>query len=218
MSGINSSLARKYAMALSGLFLVVFLLQHFIINLTSVFSEEVFNEISHFMGNSPLVQFLLQPVLIFGVLFHFMIGFVLDIRNRKARSQGYAQNNGAANSSWMSRNMILSGITILSFLVLHFIDFWFPEMNYKYVQSLPEDPNRYFEEMVHKFEKVIRVIAYVVSFFFLMLHLLHGFSSSFQSVGLNNKYTRGIKGFTLAFSIVVPAGFIFIAIFHHLNA
>ncbi|MCH1539397.1 MAG: succinate dehydrogenase cytochrome b subunit [Flavobacteriaceae bacterium] len=218
MSGINSSLARKYAMALSGLFLVVFLLQHFIINLTSVFSEEVFNEISHFMGNNPLVQFVLQPVLIFGVLFHFMMGFVLDIKNRKARSQGYAQNNGAANSSWMSRNMILSGITILSFLVLHFIDFWFPEMNYKYVQSLPEDPNRYFEEMVHKFENVIRVIAYVVSFFFLMLHLLHGFSSSFQSVGLNNKYTRGIKGFTLAFSIVVPAGFIFIAIFHHLNA
>jgi succinate dehydrogenase / fumarate reductase cytochrome b subunit len=218
MSGINSSLARKYAMALSGLFLVVFLLQHFIINLTSVFSEEVFNEISHFMGNNPLVQFVLQPVLIFGVLFHFMMGFVLDIKNRKARSQGYAQNNGAANSSWMSRNMILSGITILSFLVLHFIDFWFPEMNYKYVQSLPEDPNRYFEEMVHKFENVIRVIAYVVSFFFLMLHLLHGFSSSFQSVGLNNKYTRGIKGFTLAFSIVVPTGFIFIAIFHHLNA
>ena len=218
MSGINSSLARKYAMALSGLFLLVFLLQHFIINLTSVFSEEVFNEISHFMGNNPLVQFVLQPVLIFGVLFHFMMGFVLDIKNRKARSQGYAQNNGAANSSWMSRNMILSGITILSFLVLHFIDFWFPEMNYKYVQILPEDPNRYFEEMVHKFENVIRVIAYVVSFFFLMLHLLHGFSSSFQSVGLNNKYTRGIKGFTLAFSIVVPAGFIFIAIFHHLNA
>ena len=218
MSGINSSLTRKYAMALSGLFLVVFLLQHFIINLTSVFSEEVFNEISHFMGNNPLVQFVLQPVLIFGVLFHFMMGFVLDIKNRKARSQGYAQNNGAANSSWMSRNMILSGITILSFLALHFIDFWFPEMNYKYVQSLPEDPNRYFEEMVHKFENVIRVIAYVVSFFFLMLHLLHGFSSSFQSVGLNNKYTLGIKGFTLAFSIVVPAGFIFIAIFHHLNA
>ena len=83
MSGINSSLARKYAMALSGLFLVVFLLQHFIINLTSVFSEEVFNEISHFMGNNPLVQFVLQPVLIFGVLFHFMMGFVLDIKNRR---------------------------------------------------------------------------------------------------------------------------------------
>ena len=215
---IKSSLARKYAMALSGLFLVVFLLQHFAINLTSVFSEDVFNEISHFMGNNPLVQFVLQPILIFGVIFHFLMGFVLEIKNRSARAQNYAQNKGSANSSWMSRNMIWSGAVILSFLVLHFIDFWFPEMNYKYIESLPSDPNRYFEEMVHKFVYPIRVVAYVVSFGFLMLHLLHGFSSSFQSVGLNNKYTRGFKTFTIAFSIVIPVGFIFIAIFHHLNA
>ncbi|MDA9360717.1 succinate dehydrogenase cytochrome b subunit [Flavobacteriaceae bacterium] len=219
MSGvIKSSLARKYAMALSGLFLVVFLLQHFTINLTSVFSEDVFNEISHFMGNNPLVQFVLQPILIFGVIFHFLMGFVLELKNRSARAQNYAQNKGSANSSWMSRNMIWSGAVILSFLVLHFIDFWFPEMNYKYIESLPSDPNRYFEEMVHKFVNPIRVVAYVVSFGFLMLHLLHGFSSSFQSVGLNNKYTRGLKSFTIAFSIVIPVGFIFIAIFHHLNA
>ena len=219
MSGvIKSSLARKYAMALSGLFQVVFLLQHFTINLTSVFSEDVFNEISHFMGNNPLVQFVLQPILIFGVIFHFLMGFVLELKNRSARAQNYAQNKGSANSSWMSRNMIWSGAVILSFLVLHFIDFWFPEMNYKYIESLPSDPNRYFEEMVHKFVNPIRVVAYVVSFGFLMLHLLHGFSSSFQSVGLNNKYTRGFKTFTIAFSIVIPVGFIFIAIFHHLNA
>jgi len=219
MSGvIKSSLARKYAMALSGLFLVVFLLQHFTINLTSVFSEDIFNEISHFMGNNPLVQFVLQPILIFGVIFHFLMGFVLELKNRSARAQNYAQNKGSANSSWMSRNMIWSGAVILSFLILHFIDFWFPEMNYKYIESLPSDPNRYFEEMVHKFVNPIRVVAYVVSFGFLMLHLLHGFSSSFQSVGLNNKYTRGFKTFTIAFSIVIPVGFIFIAIFHHLNS
>ncbi|PSR08412.1 MAG: succinate dehydrogenase, partial [Candidatus Arcticimaribacter sp.] len=180
--------------------------------------EDIFNEISHFMGNNPLVQFVLQPILIFGVIFHFLMGFVLELKNRSARAQNYAQNKGSANSSWMSRNMIWSGAVILSFLVLHFIDFWFPEMNYKYIESLPSDPNRYFEEMVHKFVNPIRVVAYVVSFGFLMLHLLHGFSSSFQSVGLNNKYTRGFKTFTIAFSIVIPVGFIFIAIFHHLNA
>ena len=91
---IKSSLARKYAMALSGLFLVFFLLQHFTINLTSVFSEEMFNQLSHFMGNNPLVQFVLQPVLIFGVVFHFVMGFVLEIQNRKARANKYAANNG----------------------------------------------------------------------------------------------------------------------------
>jgi succinate dehydrogenase / fumarate reductase cytochrome b subunit len=72
--------------------------------------------------------------------------------------------------------------------------------------------------MVHKFVSPVRVGFYAVSFVFLMLHLLHGFSSSFQSVGLNNKYTKGLKSFTIAFSILIPVGFIFIAIFHHLNA
>jgi succinate dehydrogenase / fumarate reductase cytochrome b subunit len=219
MSGlIKSSLARKYAMALSGLFLIVFLLQHFTINLISVFSEEVFNQVSHFMGNNPVVQFLLQPILIFGVLFHFTMGFILEYQNRNSRSQNYAENKGSANSSWMSRNMIWSGAVVLSFLGLHFYDFWFPEMNYKYIKVLPEDPNRYFEEMVHKFVSPVRVGFYAVSFVFLMLHLLHGFSSSFQSVGLNNKYTKALKSFTIAFSILIPVGFIFIAIFHHLNA
>ena len=130
-------MARKYAMALSGLFLVFFLLQHFTINLTSVFSEDVFNQLSHFMGNNPLVQFVLQPVLILGVVFHFVMGFVLEIQNRKARANKYSANNGAANSSWMSRNMIISGAVVLSFLGLHFYDFWIPEMNYKYVEVLP---------------------------------------------------------------------------------
>ena len=219
MSGlIKSSLARKYAMALSGLFLIVFLLQHFTINLISVFSEEIFNQVSHFMGNNPVVQFLLQPILIFGVLFHFTMGFGLEYQNRNSRSQNYAENKGSANSSWMSRNMIWSGAVVLSFLGLHFYDFWFPEMNYKYIEVLPEDPNRYFEEMVHKFVSPVRVGFYAVSFVFLMLHLLHGFSSSFQSVGLNNKYTKGLKSFTIAFSILIPVGLIFIAIFHYLNA
>ncbi|MDG1264432.1 MAG: succinate dehydrogenase cytochrome b subunit [Flavobacteriaceae bacterium] len=219
MSGlIKSSLARKYAMALSGLFLIVFLLQHFTINLISVFSEEIFNQVSHFMGNNPVVQFLLQPILIFGVLFHFTMGFILEYQNRNSRSQNYAENKGSANSSWMSRNMIWSGAVVLSFLGLHFYDFWFPEMNYKYIEVLPGDPNRYFEEMVHKFVSPLRVGFYAVSFVFLMLHLLHGFSSSFQSVGLNNKYTKALKSFTIAFSILIPVGFIFIAIFHHLNA
>ncbi|MGB0367605.1 MAG: succinate dehydrogenase cytochrome b subunit [Flavobacteriaceae bacterium] len=215
---IKTSLARKFAMALSGLFLVFFLLQHFTINLTSVFSKDVFNELSHFMGNNPVVQFALQPVLIFGVIFHFVMGIVLEIQNRKARASKYATNNGAANSSWMSRNMIISGAVVLSFLGLHFYDFWIPEMNYKYVEVLPENPTRYFEEMVHKFESPVRVGLYVVSFGFLALHLLHGFSSSFQSLGANNKYTRAIKGFTTAFAIGIPLGFVFIALFHHLTA
>ncbi|MDG1251975.1 MAG: succinate dehydrogenase cytochrome b subunit [Flavobacteriaceae bacterium] len=217
MTVAASSIVKKVAMALSGLFLVLFLTQHFSINLLSIFSESSFNEVSHFMGNNPIVQFILQPILILGVLFHFSMGFILELQNSGSRSVKYASYKGSANASWMSRNMIYSGIVILSFLGLHFYDFWVPEINYKYIEVLPLNPDRYFEELVHKFESPVRVGIYVLSFVFLALHLLHGFASSFQSVGVNNKYSKTIKYFTIAFSVVIPSGFIFIALFHHLN-
>tara|TARA_B100001059_G_scaffold103855_1_gene103717 strand:+ start:1543 stop:2202 length:660 start_codon:yes stop_codon:yes gene_type:complete len=217
MTVAASSIGKKVAMALSGLFLVLFLTQHFSINLLSIFSESSFNEVSHFMGNNPIVQFILQPILILGVLFHFSMGFILELQNSGSRSVKYSSYKGSANASWMSRNMIYSGIVILSFLGLHFYDFWVPEINYKYIEVLPLNPDRYFEELVHKFESPVRVGIYVLSFVFLALHLLHGFASSFQSVGVNNKYSKTIKYFTTAFSVVIPSGFIFIALFHHLN-
>lgn len=223
MSGIlNSSIGRKFAMALSALFLMFFLLQHFAINILSVFSPNAFNEASHFMGTFWAVQYLLQPILILGVVFHFVMGFVLELKNNKARQISYAKNNGAANSSWMSRNMVWSGLAILAFIVLHFIDFWIPEINTKYIDGdmtglLANGDYRYYEELTHKFVNPIRVGAYVLAFVFLALHLLHGFNSAFQSVGANNKYTKGLKGFSKIYAIGLPLGFIFIALFHHFN-
>ena len=218
MTLIASSIGRKLTMALSGLFLVIFLTQHFAINITSVFSPSLFNKLSHFMGNNPLVQFVFQPILILGVLFHFTMGFVLELKNWKSRAVKYKSYKGRVNAPWVSRNMILSGAVILSFLALHFYDFWVPEMNYKYVEFLPLDSERYFEELIHKFESPVRVGIYLLSFVFLALHLYHGFASSFQTVGVNNKYSQTIKSITIAFSIVIPIGFVFIALFHHLTA
>jgi succinate dehydrogenase / fumarate reductase cytochrome b subunit len=218
MSGfLSSSIARKVAMALSALFLIIFLIIHLSVNITSLFSEKLFNELSHFMGTNPLIQFAMQPVLIFGVVFHFVMGFVLEIKNRKARNVNYVKYNGAANSSWMSRNMAVSGGVILAFLILHFIDFWFPEMNHKYIEFLPEDPNRYFGELQHKFVSPLRVGAYVIAFVLLALHLLHGFQSAFQSMGFNNKYTSAVKSFGKFYSFAIPLGFIIIALYHHFN-
>ena len=149
---LSSSIARKVAMALSALFLIIFLIIHIAVNLTSLFSEEVFNDISHFMGTNPLIQFAMQPVLIFGVVFHFVLGFVLELKNRRARNVKYSKFNGAASATWMSRNMVVSGAVILAFLVLHFIDFWIPEINTKYFQGdmsgvlTGEEGYRYFGE------------------------------------------------------------------------
>jgi succinate dehydrogenase / fumarate reductase cytochrome b subunit len=187
-----------------------------------VFSPEAFNNTSHFMGTFWIVQYIFQPILILGVIFHFVMGMVLEVRNRNARKIAYAKNNGNANSTWMSRNMIYTGGAILLFLGLHFYDFWLPEINTKYIQGdmsglLPDGNYRYFEELQHKFVDVWRVALYCLAFVFLSLHLLHGFSSAFQSVGANNKYTRGLKGFGKAYAIIIPLGFIFIALYHHFN-
>jgi len=209
-------------MALSAFFLMFFLLQHLAINLLSVLSPDTFNEVSHFMGTNPLVQFALQPVLIFAVVFHFVMGFILELKNKKAQGTSYAKNNGAANSTWFSRNMIYSGMTILAFIALHFIDFWFPEINTKFIQGdwsgVMEgvDGYRYHEELVHKFINPIRVAAYAVAFVFLGLHLAHGFTSAFQSVGANS-LRKKLEKLGTAYAIIVPLGFIFIALYHHLN-
>lgn len=221
MSGFfKSSIGRKVSMALSAFFLMIFLLQHLTINMMSVFSADLFNEVSHFMGTNPVVQFALQPVLIFGVVFHFVMGFILEIQNNKARNVSYAKNNGGANSTWMSRNMIWSGVAILAFIILHFIDFWFPEINTKFIQGdwsgLHDGQLRYYHELQEKFVNPARVAAYCVAFVFLGLHLAHGFTSAFQSVGAASLRKKlGTLG--KAYAILVPLGFIIIALYHHLN-
>ena len=218
MSGmLKSSILRKVVMALSGLFLVSFLLLHFSINLSSVIDPDTFNEWSHFMGYNPIVQYLLQPVLIAGVVVHFVMGFVLEAQNKAARGTGYVQYKGSANAPWVSRNMLFSGGVVLAFLALHFYDFWVHEMTYKYVEALPENPTRYYEETVEKFVPMWRTVLYVISFVLLGLHLWHGFASSFQSVGFNNKYTPALVKFAKAYAVIIPLGFAFIALYHHLN-
>lgn len=213
-----STIGRKVLMALSGLFLVSFLVIHVSINLISVFSADAFNAASHFMGTNWAIQFLMQPILMFGVFFHLIMGIILELKNNKAREVKYAYNKPSANSSWMSRNMIYTGLVIFAFLGLHFYDFWIHEINVKYINVMPEDATRYFHETVEKFQDPIRVIIYLLSFVALALHLLHGFQSSFQSVGFNhNKYTPMLKKLGNAFAIVVPALFALIAIYHYLN-
>lgn len=219
MAGLTSStIGRKYAMALSAMFLLIFLIMHLSVNLLSICSPSAFNAASEFMGYNPLIQFLMQPVLGFAVVFHFVMGFVLELKNRSARPVKYAVNQGSANSTWMSRNMIISGLVVLAFLGLHLYDFWWHEINFKYIEANTPDNERFWSELHAKFADPLRVVFYVISFVLLGLHLAHGFQSSFQSVGARHpKYTPVIKTLGTWYSILIPAGFIFIAVYHFLT-
>ena len=218
----NSTVLRKFLMAFSGFFLIIFLLQHLTINLFSVINADLFNEVSHFMGTNSLVQFLLQPVLVLGFLFHISMGIYLEIQNKRSRPIKYEYNKSSKNSTWMSRNMIITGIMVMLFLVLHFYDFWIPEIKTKFIDGdwtgIHNGGFRYWEELNHKFHDGWRVLIYCLSFVFLSLHLLHGFQSAFQSAGFNhNKYSPTIKKLGDIYALIIPAGFVFIALFHHFS-
>jgi len=161
--------------------------------------------------------------LLFAVVFHLIMGITLELKNKAARPIQYAMNKPNENSSWMSRNMVITGIMVLLFLGLHFYDFWIPEIKTKFIEGNMSGLNeagelRFHEELVHKFTDPIRVGLYILAFIFLSLHLMHGFQSAFQSVGFNHrKYTPIIKKLGKIYAIIIPLGFVIIALVHFFN-
>jgi succinate dehydrogenase / fumarate reductase cytochrome b subunit len=205
----RTSIARKITMALSGLFLIVFLLMHLSINLLTLVSADAFNAASHFMGTNPVIQ-AAQYILAAGFLLHIGMGIYLNRQNQAARTQKYAFSKPEANSSWMSRNMVLTGITILLFLVVHMRNYFY-EMKFGDLGGYSSD----YELVVSLFDIWYYTVLYVVSFVLLALHLFHGFQSAFQSMGWNHpRYTPWIKKTGYAYALLVPAGFALIALYH----
>lgn len=165
------------------------------------------------MGYNPLVQYVGQPILAFGVFFHFTMGFVLEIQNSRARPIKYYYKKNAA--TWVSKNMIITGGFILCYFCVHWTDFWFQELNYKFIAMNVPEPERYYPELVHKFKNPWRLLFYCTAFVMLGLHLWHGFYSSMQSIGFDNKYAKFLGKVGKLFAIVVPACFVIIATVHH---
>jgi|SRR6476660_2697860 len=121
---LKSSLAKKYWMALTGLFLCLFLIGHLAGNLQLIFADDsAFNQYALFMTTNPAVK-ALSYLTYFSILFHAFDGILLTIQNAKARPIAYAKNKPETNSKWASRNMALLGTLILIFIVTHMANFW----------------------------------------------------------------------------------------------
>jgi succinate dehydrogenase / fumarate reductase cytochrome b subunit len=121
---LKSSIVKKYWMALTGLFLCLFLAGHLAGNLQLIFGDALqFNQYAVFMTSNPAVK-LLSYLTYFSILFHAFDGFMLTYQNVKARPIGYAKTNPGANSSFSSRNMAVLGTLILVFIVTHMVNFW----------------------------------------------------------------------------------------------
>jgi len=201
---LNSSLGKKLLMAITGLFLISFLLVHCSLNALIFLNDggAAFNEGAEFMGTNPIIR-TMEIVLFAGLLLHIFDGLRLWFENKSKRPVAYAKVDGAANSKWYSRSMGLLGTLLLLFLILHLKHFWY----FSRLTAGLEDHTLY-AEMQDVFMNPVVVVVYVLGCISLGYHLLHGFSSAFQSIGWNHpKYTPGIKLVGAIFSIVIPAVF-----------
>ena len=202
----QSSIGKKFIMGLTGLFLISFLVVHCFINSMVFFdaSGALFNDYAHFMGSNVIIR-IMEVGLFGGLILHVIDGLMLYFQNRKARPVQYQHNNPNANSTWYSRSMALLGTLLLIFLIIHLEDFWLKSR----ITGLPESAvpgiHDLYAVMKAEFSHLPVVILYVLAQFALGYHLLHGFKSAFQSLGLNHtKYNQLINISGVAFSIVVP--------------
>ena len=217
---LSSTLGRKLLMALTGLFLILFLIVHLIGNLQLLKSDagQAFNVYAKFMTSNPIIKTISYVNYTF-ILIHVIWAILLTRRNRAARgSEGYAVSKNS--SPWTSRNMGILGTLIFIFLIIHLRGFW-AQMHWGGIPVKVydgEEVKDLYAVVDLAYSSAWYVVLYVVSMGVLAFHLWHGFASSFQTLGLNHaKYNPVIKFVGQAFAIVVPALFALIPIWMFLD-
>ncbi|MCW3085715.1 MAG: succinate dehydrogenase [Bacteroidetes bacterium] len=202
---LQSSLGKKLLMGLTGLFLVSFLLVHCFLNSFIFFNDGglMFNQGAKFMATNPIIR-VMEYVLFAGLILHMVQALILTMQNSKARPVKYAFTNGAANSKWYSRSMGILGSLLLLFLVIHLANFWV-KSRFTGLPGVDANGNEnLYLVMLEVFKNPLFVAVYMLGVFSLAFHLLHGFPSAFQSLGLNHKkYNPLIKGLGFWFTIIV---------------
>jgi len=205
------SIGRKMIVALAGIFLILFLLVHLGINITLILfkSTQTFNVAAHFMGTNIIIK-IIEIVLFGGIILHIIYSLIIQVQNWLARPVRYRIPNFAL-LSFFSKFQIHTAAIILVFLVIHMTNFYFKN-RFGQVEEITYNGTKYVHDLgaivIQKFQISGFVILYISFFIFLLFHLLHGFHSAFQTLGLNHKtYTPFIKALGIIYSILVFAGF-----------
>lgn len=214
---MNITLLHKNLMALTGLFLVVFLIIHLAGNIQLLLPAEEaaaqFNGYSGFMTGNPLIK-TVSFLLYASIFAHALMSLVITIQNRKAATTSgrYVLDRRKVVSPWYTRNMGILGSIILLFLIIHLKDFWY---EYKF-GSLPLDSagkKDLYAVVVQAFGQPWYIALYIVSFIALGFHLLHGFTSAFKTLGAYPaRLLRLIYFVGIGLTLILTAGFILIPI------
>lgn len=209
----TSSIGKKLVMAFTGIFLILFLIIHVSIN-ACIFADvfdpadngEIFNRAAHFMAVTILIR-IAEVGLFAGIILHIVQGYMLSAQNQSRRGKGYAVAMGNKGSKWYSRSMGLLGTLILMFLILHVSQFWWDSRISHNLAPAAYDAEQHdlFARMIEVFQNPVMVVLYIIACISLAYHLMHGFQSSFRTIGVhNNKYLKMIHGIGYGFAIIVP--------------
>ncbi|HCF64577.1 MAG TPA: succinate dehydrogenase cytochrome b subunit [Ferruginibacter sp.] len=197
----SASIGKKFTVALTGIFLILFLIVHAGVNSAIFVGREDFNNIAHFMSHNYIVR-ILEIGLFVGIFLHIIQALIVWRQNAAARPVGYHMSKANKNSTWYSRSMGLLGTLILLFLIMHMSHFF---VGTKVALYLEDDaPHDLYEKMREVFSNGYIVIIYLVSLVALFWHLMHGFQSAFQTLGLNHKrFTPMIKAIGTGYTIII---------------
>ena len=214
-----STIVRKNLMALTGLFLCLFLIVHLLGNLQLLLPPEEaaasFNNYSKFMSGNPLIK-VISYLLYFSIIAHSIFALVITVKNRNSAGV-YAFDKRSKSSSWYSRSMGILGLILLIFLLVHMKDFWF---QYKF-GYIPEDENGYkdlYTIVIAAFGQWWYVLFNLVAFLVLGFHLAHGFVSAFKTLGAyNSRIFKFLYLVSMVLTFVLTAGFVLIPIFIYLK-
>jgi succinate dehydrogenase / fumarate reductase cytochrome b subunit len=209
----SSSVGRKLVMSVSGMFLVLFLTLHLVINLTSLISRKAYEAACRFMDENILIQ-IMVPALALGFVVHITYAIILTLRNRKARLVDY-EVKGQMNVSWASQNMFVLGLIVLGFLIIHLCNFWTKMQLQHFLGNEGGNPYDLVKSLFNNWFYVIIYIVWITALFF---HISHGFWSMFQSMGItNSKWIPRIRTIGILYSHLIMLGFIAIPVYFFLG-
>jgi succinate dehydrogenase / fumarate reductase cytochrome b subunit len=187
---VSSSLTRKYLMAISGVLLFLFVIAHMLGNLQVFLGPESLSAYGAFLKSKPGLLWSMRLILLVIVVFHIVTGIQLALQNRRARPVRYA-NSKPPYANLASRTVLISGLVIFSFVAYHLMQFTLGVTNPEYLHW-EDSKGRHdvYRMAVEGFSDPGVTLFYVIAMGLLCLHLSHGVSSAFQSLGLKNKRTE----------------------------
>lgn len=227
----TSSIGQKLVMAITGIFLITFLIVHVGLNACIWANDggKMFNAGANFMGTMIVIR-IMEIVLFAGIILHIIQGLILTNANNSKRKVGYQVQYGNRGSKWYSRSMGLLGTLLLLFLIMHIYHFWVPsrfgesvnrplqEITYPGLHGEAQGPTYHnlFAQMLIVFESPLIVALYVLGCISLAYHLFHGFESAFRTLGVhNNRYSQMLRTIGIGFSIIVCTAFAMMPISMH---